>query len=126
MSEYELKNNPLSRNRTLKEIKKLLDESSNDSKRAVELYDYFKSISEDPNLDAEYVTQARDKMVDCLKLKQSSRDKAVRLVDLAVRLNKISLANSGEKEEKKPEKIPGFNELSEMAKTNDRGNGFPG
>ena len=71
-------------NRLQKIAKKLIDESSEDRKLALDTMRYFRDMVEDNQMDS----TAKGLIVDCLKLAQSSKDKTIRILDLLLKLEK--------------------------------------
>ena len=95
-SEYKLKRPALDPNRITKITKKLLDESQDDRKRALEAYKYFKELVDQNSKD----DASKNNMTACLKLAQSSKVNITKLVDLFIKLesNRSAPMSSGEKE----------------------------
>tara|TARA_A100001515_G_scaffold111251_1_gene92304 strand:+ start:934 stop:1260 length:327 start_codon:yes stop_codon:yes gene_type:complete len=85
--EYKLKNPVLDHNRIQKYAKKILDESADDRTLALEAYRYFKDMVDENPQDS----VAKQQMTDCLKLAQSSKGNALKVMDLLI---KFETANS--------------------------------
>ena len=83
-SQYILKKPVLDPNRLQKIAKKLIDESTEDRKLALETMKYFRDMVEENGMDS----TAKNLIVDCLKLAQSSKDKTIRILDLMLKLDK--------------------------------------
>tara|TARA_R110002051_G_scaffold8568_1_gene35588 strand:- start:2017 stop:2367 length:351 start_codon:yes stop_codon:yes gene_type:complete len=78
MSEYDLKQDPLSLNRLRKIAKGIIDNGKTDRDLAMETYAYFKE-KVDIGDDNDQGT-CKKCMIDCLKLMQSSKTQATKLV----------------------------------------------
>jgi len=81
-SEYKLKTAVLDYNRLQKICKQIMDDSKEDRNLALEAHRYFRQMVEDNPQDA----SAKNLMVDCLKLAQSSKTNTIKAVDLLVKL----------------------------------------
>jgi histone H3/H4 len=81
-SEYKLKNPVLDFNRLQKICKQIMDDSKEDRNLALEAHRYFRQMVEENPQDA----SAKNLMVDCLKLAQSSKTNTIKAVDLLVKL----------------------------------------
>jgi len=81
-SEYKLKNAVLDFNRLQKICKQIMDDSKEDRGLALEAHIYFREMVENNPQDA----SAKNLMVDCLKLAQSSKTNTIKAVDLLVKL----------------------------------------
>tara|TARA_R110000824_G_scaffold120991_3_gene276807 strand:- start:1562 stop:1885 length:324 start_codon:yes stop_codon:yes gene_type:complete len=79
--EYILKRPVLDQNRVQKYAKKILDESSEDRSLALAAYKYFKDMVDDNPQDS----VAKQQMTDCLKLAQSSKTSALKVMDLLIK-----------------------------------------
>jgi len=79
--EYILKKPVLDQNRLQKYAKKILDESSEDRHLALEAYRYFKEMVDTNPQDS----VAKQQMTDCLKLAQSSKGSAIKVMDLLIK-----------------------------------------
>tara|TARA_R110000744_G_scaffold67576_5_gene137762 strand:+ start:422 stop:748 length:327 start_codon:yes stop_codon:yes gene_type:complete len=79
--EYILKKPVLDQNRLQKYAKKILDESSEDRQLALEAYRYFKEMVDSNPQDS----VAKQQMTDCLKLAQSSKGSAIKVMDLLIK-----------------------------------------
>ena len=73
-SQYILKNSPLDKNRIQKVCKKLIDEGNEDR--------FFRQMLDENPQDA----AAKNLMVDCLKLAQTSKTSTLKVVDLLIKL----------------------------------------
>ena len=82
-SDYILTKPAIDINRLQKVAKKLLDESADDRKLALETMRYFRSMVEDNPADS----TAKSLIVDCLKLAQSSKDKALKVIDILLKVD---------------------------------------
>ena len=69
-------------NRLQKVAKNILDESKSDRDKALDTYDFFKTRVENDPEDGD----SKRGMVECLKLAQSSKNAAIKLVDLFVKM----------------------------------------
>ena len=79
--EYQLKRSVLDQNRLQKYAKKILDESSEDRQLALDAYRYFKNMVDGNPQDS----VAKQQMTDCLKLAQSSKGSALKVMDLLIK-----------------------------------------
>ena len=84
--EYVLKRPVLDQNRVQKYAKKILDESSEDRTLALDAYRYFKEMVDGNPQDS----VAKQQMTDCLKLAQSSKVSALKVMDLLIKYESIS------------------------------------
>jgi len=91
-SEYKLKTPVLDYNRLQKICKQIMDDSKEDRNLALEAHRYFRHMVEENPQDA----SAKNLMVDCLKLAQSSKTNTIKAVDLLVKLEE-SFSKSGAK-----------------------------
>jgi histone H3/H4 len=81
-SEYKLKTPVLDYNRLQKICKQIMDDSKEDRTLALDAHRYFRQMVEENPQDA----SAKNLMVDCLKLAQSSKTNTIKAVDLLVKL----------------------------------------
>lgn len=81
-SEYKLKAAVLDYNRLQKICKQIMDDSKEDRNLALDAHRYFREMVEENPQDA----SAKNLMVDCLKLAQSSKTNTIKAVDLLVKL----------------------------------------
>tara|TARA_R110000824_G_scaffold191954_1_gene373855 strand:- start:1152 stop:1472 length:321 start_codon:yes stop_codon:yes gene_type:complete len=80
-SDYQLKRAVLDSNRVQKYAKRIMDDSSEDRKLALEAYHYFKSmVDENPNDSV-----AKQQMSDCLKLAQTSKANTIKAIDILIK-----------------------------------------
>ena len=93
-SPYVLKNSPLDSNRIQKVCKKVIDESNEDRKFALETHRFFRAMLDENPQDA----SAKNLMVDCLKLAQTSKGNILKVVDLLIKME-ASQARGSEKSE---------------------------
>ena len=93
-SQYILKNSPVDKNRIQKVCKKLIDEANDDRSLALEAHRFFREMLDDNPQDA----SAKNLMVDCLKLAQTSKTSTLKVVDLLIKLE-TSLTKGNEKSE---------------------------
>ena len=104
-SDYILKRPVLDQNRIQKYAKKILDESSEDRTLALDAYSYFKEMVDENPQDS----VAKQQMTDCLKLAQSSKGSALKVMDLLIKFETAST----KKESASPTSL--FNKIEEMA-----------
>ena len=81
-SPYILKTSPLDRNRLQKICKRVIDEANEDRKFALETHRFFRQMLDENPQDA----SAKNLMVDCLKLAQTSKGSILKVVDLLIKL----------------------------------------
>lgn len=81
--EYQLRTNPLSRNRLLKTCKEVMDSGKEDRHLALECYRYFKALADEGN------DSAKAQMVAALKLAQSSKVNTIKVIELAAKIEEI-------------------------------------
>jgi hypothetical protein len=93
-SQYILKNSPLDKNRIQKVCKKLIDEANDDRSLALDAHRFFREMLNENPQDA----AAKNLMVDCLKLAQTSKTSTLKVVDLLIKLE-TSLTKGNEKSE---------------------------
>ena len=79
---YILKKPVFDANRLQKIAKNILDEAKDDRDKALDTYDFFKTRVENDPEDGD----SKRGMVECLKIAQSSKNAAIKLVDLFVKL----------------------------------------
>jgi ribosomal protein L5 len=79
---YKLKTSPMDRNRIEKVCKKVIDDSTEDRKLALEAHRFFRQMVDENPQDA----SAKSLMVDCLKLAQTSKTNTIKIVDLLVKM----------------------------------------
>jgi len=103
--DYILKRPVLDQNRIQKYAKKILDESSEDRTLALDAYRYFKEMVDENPQDS----VAKQQMTDCLKLAQSSKGSALKVMDLLIKFETAST----KKEAASPTSL--FNKIEEMA-----------
>ena len=94
MSEYDLKQDPLSLNRLRKIAKGIIDNGRADRDLAMETYTYFKE-KVDIGDDNEQGT-CKKCMIDCLKLMQSSKTQATKLVSDLLKREIVPRTKKGE------------------------------
>jgi len=80
-TDYILKRPVLDQNRVQKYAKKILDESGEDRVLALDAYKYFKDMVDENPQDS----VAKQQMTDCLKLAQSSKGSALKVMDLLIK-----------------------------------------
>ena len=80
-SDYQLKRAVLDSNRVQKYAKKIMDDSSEDRKLALEAYRYFKSMVDENPTDS----VAKQQMSDCLKLAQTSKANTIKAIDILIK-----------------------------------------
>ena len=93
-SQYILKNSPVDKNRIQKVCKKLIDEANDDRSLALDAHRFFREMLNENPQDA----AAKNLMVDCLKLAQTSKTSTLKVVDLLIKLE-TSLTKGNEKAE---------------------------
>jgi len=98
----------MDQNRLQKYAKKILDESSEDRQLALDAYRYFKEMVDTNPQDS----VAKQQMTDCLKLAQSSKGSALKVMDLLIKFETVN----NKKEGGSPASL--FNRIEELA--NDR------
>ncbi len=103
--DYILKRPVLDQNRIQKYAKKILDEASEDRTLALDAYRYFKEMVDENPQDS----VAKQQMTDCLKLAQSSKGSALKVMDLLIKFETAST----KKEAASPTSL--FNKIEEMA-----------
>ncbi len=89
--EYQLKRSVLDQNRLQKYAKKILDESAEDRTLALEAYRYFKDMVDENPQDS----VAKQQMTDCLKLAQSSKGSALKVMDLLIKFEATTKKTEG-------------------------------
>ena len=93
-SPYILKNPPIDKNRIQKICKKVIDESNDDRQLALDTHRFFRQMLDDNPQDA----AAKNLMVDCLKLAQTSKTSILKVVDLLIKLDMAQLKGSDKNE----------------------------
>jgi len=93
-SQYILKNSPLDKNRIQKVCKKLIDEANDDRLLALDAHRFFREMLDENPQDA----AAKNLMVDCLKLAQTSKTSTLKVVDLLIKLE-TALTKGNDKSE---------------------------
>lgn len=93
MKEYQLRTNPLSRNRLLKTCKEVMDSGREDRKLALECYRYFKEKSDEGD------TSVHAHMTAALKLAQSSKVNTIKVMELAAKIEEIFSGTKNSKKE---------------------------
>jgi len=81
-SSYTLKNSPIDKNRIQKVCKKVIDEANEDRQLALDTHRFFRQMLDENPQDA----AAKNLMVDCLKLAQTSKASTLKVVDLLIKL----------------------------------------
>ena len=81
-STYKLKTSPIDANRIQKTCKKVIDEANEDRTLALETHRFFRQMLDENPQDA----AAKNLMVDCLKLAQTSKTAILKVVDLLIKL----------------------------------------
>lgn len=81
-SNYTLKNSPIDKNRIQKVCKKVIDEANEDRQLALDTHRFFRQMLDENPQDA----AAKNLMVDCLKLAQTSKASTLKVVDLLIKL----------------------------------------
>ena len=93
-SPYVLKNPPMDKNRIQKVCKKVLDEAGEDRKLALEAHRFFRQMLDENPQDA----TAKNLLVDCLKLAQTSKTSTLKIIDLLIKLYTAQSNNAGKAE----------------------------
>ena len=93
-SNYVLKNSPIDKNRIQKICKKVVDEANEDRKLALDTHRFFRQMLDENPQDA----SAKNLMVDCLKLAQTSKTSILKTVDLLIKLDTAQLKGSDKSE----------------------------
>ena len=91
-SEYKLKAPVLDYNRLQKICKQIMDDSKEDRNLALEAHRYFRRMVEENPQDA----SAKNLMVDCLKLAQSSKNNSIKTLTLMIKLEELEATASFE------------------------------
>ncbi len=94
-SNYVLKNPPIDPNRIQKTCKKVIDEAQEDRALALEAHRFFRQMLDENPQDA----SAKNLMVDCLKLAQTSKHNVLKTVDLLIKLETTQQKISESKDE---------------------------
>ena len=84
-SPYILKKPPIDSNRLQKTCKKVIDEANDDRQLALETHRFFREMLDENPQDA----TAKNLMVDCLKLAQTSKNSILKVVDLLIKLESV-------------------------------------
>jgi len=105
--EYILKRPVLDQNRLQKYAKKILDESSEDRQLALEAYRYFKEMVDQNPQDS----VAKQQMADCLKLAQTSKTSALKVMDILIKFETVTAKT--ELSSSSPTSL--FNRIEELA-----------
>ena len=101
---YILKKPVFDANRLQKIAKNILDEAKDDRAKALDTYDFFKTRVENDPEDGD----SKRGIVECLKIAQSSKNAAIKLVDLFVKMG-IRVKDSQE-----PDVVLNFESLSKL------------
>jgi hypothetical protein len=96
--EYKLKNDPLDENRIKKIAKEAYDEAREDRDLALSAFTYFREVLETSRAEGDNInsTAAQKAMIDCLKLAQDSKNKALKALDLLVKFRNAKKATEDE------------------------------
>jgi hypothetical protein len=108
--EYQLKRAVLDQNRLQKYAKKILDESSEDRQLALEAYRYFKDMVDENPQDS----VAKQQMGDCLKLAQTSKTSALKVMDILIKFEAVTA--KADSSSASPSSL--FNRIEELANEN--------
>ena len=102
---YKRKTPSVSQDRINRLAKILLDESAEDRNLALSAFEYFKSKAETADNEAAQIASSSSQkcMVDCLKLAQDARNKALKAFELIMKLSKDMKTKTPE--EKKAEEF---------------------
>jgi len=103
--DYILKRPVLDQNRIQKYAKKILEESSEDRTMALDAYRYFKEMVDENPQDS----VAKQQMTDCLKLAQSSKGSALKVMDLLIKYETATSRKDA------PSNTSLFNKIEELA-----------
>ena len=103
--DYILIRQVLDQNRLQKHAKKILDESSEDRQLALEAYKFFRDMVDGNPQDS----VAKQQMTDCLKLAQSSKVSALKVMDLLLKFE----VQTTKKEDSSSINL--FNKIEELA-----------
>ena len=93
-SQYTLKYSPIDKNRIQKVCKKVIEEADEDRQLALDTHRFFREMLADNPQDA----AAKNLMVDCLKLAQTSKVGKLKVIDLLIKLE-AAQARGAEKSE---------------------------
>ena len=93
-SQYVLKNSPIDKNRIQKTCKKVIDEANEDRQLALDTHRFFRQMLDENPQDA----AAKNLMVDCLKLAQTSKGSILKVVDLLIKLDAAQLKGADKSE----------------------------
>ena len=105
--DYILKRPVLDQNRIQKYAKKILDEASQDRELALDAYRYFKAMVDDNPQDS----VAKQQMGDCLKLAQTSKTSALKVMDILIKFE--ASTSKTEANSSTPSSL--FNRVEELA-----------
>lgn len=93
MRDYEIKTDPFDEGKIKRLIKEIHDEAKEDRKKAFDAFDYFKSIVDnegDPAMEDHSRSVAAQKaMVDCLKLAQDAKNKALKALEVLAKIRNV-------------------------------------
>ena len=95
----------MDQNRLQKHAKKILDEASEDRQLALEAYKFFKEMVDENPQDS----VAKQQMTDCLKLAQSSKSSALKVMDILLKFE----AQASKKDDSSSTNL--FNKIEELA-----------
>ena len=84
----------MDKNRIQKVCKKVLDEAGEDRKLALEAHRFFRQMLDENPQDA----TAKNLLVDCLKLAQTSKTSTLKIIDLLIKLDTAQSNNAGKAE----------------------------
>jgi len=105
MSEYQLKRPVIDRNRLKKHCTTMLKQSEQDRKEALEYVRYFRKLVDDslgkietPEGDIVVTDDNVSKkcITDCLRLAQTAKQGAIKILDMMVKLEELDNKGSGE------------------------------
>jgi len=105
--DYILKRPVLDQNRIQKYAKKILDEAGEDRELALDAYRYFKAMVDENPQDS----VAKQQMADCLKLAQTSKTSALKVMDILIKFE----ATSSKSEASSANPTSLFNRIEELA-----------
>ena len=96
VSNYVPKNSVLGPTRIQRVAKKIIEESADDRKLALETHRFFRQMVDENPQDA----AAKSLMVDCLKVAQASKNNVIKVLNLVIKMEEIqpdSKSTSGTK-----------------------------
>lgn len=93
-SNYTLKTSPIDKNRIQKVCKKVIDEANEDRTLALDTHRFFRQMLDENPQDA----SAKNLMVDCLKLAQTSKASTLKVVDLLIKLEATQMKGAEKSE----------------------------